>query len=71
MAKTIHEILATVDNTSIRTGRSRRPPSTTRTNSEPRVSEPPDNPPRLTVVGGPNGVGKSSFVSALQTSGGA
>lgn len=33
------------------------------------MSEPPDNPPRLTVVGGPNGVGKSSFVSALQTSG--
>ena len=33
------------------------------------MSEPPASPPRLTVVGGPNGVGKSSFVAALQTSG--
>ena len=30
------------------------------------MSERPDSPPRFTVVGGPNGVGKSTFVATLQ-----
>lgn len=29
------------------------------------MSERPDSPPRFTVVGGPNGVGKSTFVATL------
>ena len=33
------------------------------------MSEPPASPPRLTVVGGPNGVGKSTFVAALRVAG--
>ena len=30
------------------------------------MSAPPDNPPRLTVIGGPNGVGKSTFTAKLR-----
>ena len=30
------------------------------------MNAPPDNPPRLTVIGGPNGVGKSTFAAKLR-----
>ena len=33
------------------------------------MSEPSASPPRLTVVGGPNGVGKSTFVAMLRAAG--
>lgn len=33
------------------------------------MSERPDSPPRFTVVGGPNGVGKSTFVATLRSAG--